>query len=706
MIRGPAAGSSGNEPRIGRVPIGALRKLLFCLLLLAPLTAPAAENVLVHPAPPWIDRVDVRDEQAPADVRNGIWGLLTDHQVRVDGARVTDYYRNVRKVATSAGVQDASELSIDFDPSYETLILHEAAVIRDGKRMNELNANELRVIEKEPESNDRIYDGQLSALLFLRDVRPGDLIDYSYSLDGANPLLGGKYADDLELSAAQPTKRIRHRLLWPAGRPLQFKLLRAASAAAAEVAQPAITRGAVEDVYVWQREDPPVVNEEDEQPAWFDAYDTVQVTEFRSWAEVAQWAGALYNADAKSVAAVHEIASRIEHEETSQDARITAAIRFVQDDIRYLGIEMGRNSHEPHQPSLTLAQRYGDCKDKAFLLCMLLHELGVDARPAMVNTKWRHRLDDYLPSPFVFDHVIARVAAGGRTYWIDGTIAEQGGRLATIETPNDERALVIDPATTALARIATAVKGGVVIEQAYDASDETRPVTMTVTATYQGRDADDLRARLATTSIADVGREHLNRYAADQPKIEALGAPSVSDNREANVIVLREHYRVRDLFASGTFRYSPRSLELFLKRPETMIRTTPLAFDYPLHLTQRATFRLPRDVSRDHQHEERTSPAFRYVRDVEANGRQVVLTYRLESHKDAVAVADIPRHLTALNDVLDDLTWPVTPHATLASAATLDWGFAAIAALVALLTWTLGRLTARRRTQDPGRTSH
>jgi hypothetical protein len=674
-----------------------LRKLLLCLLLAVPLTAGAAENVLVHAAPSWIDRVDVHDEKAPADVRNGIWGLLTDHQIRVDGEHVTDYYRNVRKVATSAGVQDASQLSIDFDPTYETLIVHEAAVIRDGKRMNELNASELRVIEKEPESNDRIYDGQLTALLFLKDVRPGDLIDYSYSLDGANPLLGGKYADELELSVAQPTKRVRNRLLWPAGRPLQFKVLRAASSAGPLAQQPSITHAGAEDVYVWQRDDPPVVNDEDLQPAWFDAYDTVQVTEFRSWAEVAEWADALYKADAKSVAAVREIAARIEREQKSQDGRITAAIRFVQNDIRYLGIEMGRNSHEPHQPATTLAQRFGDCKDKAFLLCMLLHELGVDAHPAMVNTKWRHRLDDYLPSPFVFDHVIAQVAANGRTYWIDGTISEQGGHLATIETPNDERALVIDPRTTALARIATSEKGGILIEQTYDAADETKPATMSVTATYHGRDADDLRARLATSSIADVGRQHLNRYAADQPKIESLGAPAVSDDRDANVIVLHERYRVRDLFAGGTFRYSPRSIELFLKRPDTMIRTTPLAFDYPLHLTQRATFRLGRNVPRDHRHEERTSPAFRYSRDVEADGRQVVLTYRLESRKDAVAVTDVPQHLTALNDVLDDMTWTVTPSPTLASAASVNWGFAAIAGLVALVTWTLARFKARPR---------
>lgn len=658
--------------------------MLISLCLLAPLTAAAADDVLVRPAPGWVDRLEVRDAPAPHDVRNGIWGLLTDHQVKIDGSHSTDYYRRVRKVLTTAGVQDASELSIDFDPSYETLVVHDAAVLRDGKRMSELDASELRVIEKEPASGDRIYDGQLTALLFLKDVRAGDVIDYSYSLEGANPLLGGKYADEYELSVTMPTKHIRHRLLWPAGRPLQFSR------------KPVETGSLAGHAYVWERDDPSVVEDEDDQPAWFDAYDVVQVTEFRSWAEVAQWGVALYQPDAASLAAIHDVAARIEREHSSQDDRITAAIRFVQDDIRYLGIEMGRNSHEPHQPKTTLAQRYGDCKDKTFLLCLLLHELGVDARPALVNTKWRRHLDDYLPSPFVFDHVIAQVRANGSTHWIDGTIAEQGGRLATIETPNDERALVIASDTTALAHIATGDKGGIVIAQTYDVSDETKPATMDVVATYRGRDADELRARLATTSIADVGREHLNRYAADQPKIEAAGAPTVSDDRNANVIVLRERYRVRDLFTNGAFRYSPRSLELFLKRPATMIRTTPLAFDYPLNITQRATFRLPRDFGSVHDHVTNDSPAFHFERDVEGKGRQVVLTYRLTSRKDAVAVVDVPKHLVALNEVSDALDWTVAPRATLASAASVNWMFGGLVALVAMLTWTFGRLTASR----------
>jgi len=50
--------------------------------------------------------------------------------------------------------------------------------------------------------------------------------------------------------------------------------------------------------------------------------------------------------DEKSTAAVKKLAATF-YAQPGHEARATAAIRFVQDDVRYLGIEMGRNSHEP-----------------------------------------------------------------------------------------------------------------------------------------------------------------------------------------------------------------------------------------------------------------------------------------------------------------------------------------------------------------------
>lgn len=649
-------------------------KFLFLLCALAlPLFAREFD---VRPAPAWVERVDVKTDLAVArqNVRWGIYDILSDHQVRANADNMGQvaewqYFRTVRKVLSPSGVQNASELTLDFDPSFERLVLHDITIIRGARRTNALQADDIRVIEKEDDADDRIYDGERTALIFLKDVRPGDVIDYSWSISGANPLLGGKYNDEYDLSSGVPAHRVRHRLLWPAGRPLQWR-----------GADPVIAMNGPDQILVWELRDLPPLDVEDALPSWYEPWRSVQVTEFASWREVAAWANAMFAVDAHSSAAVKELADKIRSEHASRDARITAAIRFVQDDIRYLGIEMGRNSHEPHQPWETLDARYGDCKDKTLLLVALLRELGVEAYPALVNTRLRHRLQEKLPSPFLFDHVIAQVVDGKKTYWVDGTISDQGGALATLETPSDGDALVVRADTQRLTPIVTNTDGSTLVEQTYTTRDYAQPVSLVVRTTYSGGDADAMRSELASDSVEDFARERINSLAADQPKIEAEGPPRIADDRARNRIVITEKYRVRELWKDGQWTWYPRVLDAHLRRPDTMIRTMPLAFDYPLDLRQTVTFNFPEEVEVDKVTSVTETPTFRYDYAVDRNGNTVTIRQSLHARRGYVEAKDVAEHLTKLNAIWSEIAYRISPAGAEPKAATssspngLKWG--------------------------------
>jgi len=654
-------------------------------VLVAPLAR--AADFDVRPAPAWVDRVPA---PAAGPARAGVAGILTDHQVRVAGATVDEYFRRVRKVVSAAGVQNASELSIDFDPSYQRLVLHDIALVRGETRIDELDRNAVRVIEKEPEADEKIYDGQLTALVFLKDVRPGDVIDYDFSLDGSNPLLGGRYADEFDFAASVPTALVRHRLLWPNARPLHGRVgggvhtpPAAAPAAALRAADGLRTRPTY-DVYIWQKRNVEAVDDEDSTPDWYDSYESVQATEYGSWNEVAKWSADLFKPDLQSAAAVETLAAKIRSEHASRDEQIAAAIRLVQDDIRYLGIEMGRGSHEPRQPHATLTQRYGDCKDKAFLLALLLQRLGVEAHPALVNTKLRHRLDEFLPSPFLFDHVITQVIDGKRMQWIDATIADQGGTLQTVDTPNDERALVVLPETRALTTIGALSRASTSVDETYNVSGD--DATLEVTSIYRGGDADALRADLSDRTPADYAKQRLNLFAADHPHIERAAAPAMSDDRSRNVIIVRERYVVHRLWKDGEWTFVPHAIEQSVARPDTLIRTMPLAVDFPLDVTERVTVNVGRVLNPSNLITD--TPALHYERHVENH----TVTWHLRTKKDAVAVAEVADHLATLNALDDDLG--VTFGATTQTAALMPW-VVSPAVAVALVVGTA--LFARRR---------
>lgn len=95
--------------------------------------------------------------------------------------------------------------------------------------------------------------------------------------------------------------------------------------------------------------------------------------------------------------------------------RMLAALRFVQGQIRYLGVEIGAGSHAPSAPAVVLQRRFGDCKDKSLLAVTMLRSLGIDAEPALVNTNARRGIAGWLATPSAFDHVIARAHVKGAT---------------------------------------------------------------------------------------------------------------------------------------------------------------------------------------------------------------------------------------------------------------------------------------------------
>ncbi|HEX8252813.1 MAG TPA: DUF3857 domain-containing protein [Thermoanaerobaculia bacterium] len=643
------------------------------LLLLATLvTLPLfGREFDVRPAPRWVEPLDVVTNVVVAkqNVRWGIYEILSDHQLREDA----EYFRTVRKVLSPSGVQNASELELDFDPSFERLTIHEITLIRDGVAYDALEADAIRVIDKEDDADNRIYDGARTALIFLRDIRPGDVIDYSWSLTGANPILGGRFTDEFDLSSGVPSRRIRHRLLWPAGRALQWR-----------GAQPSIVTNGAEKVLTWEATDVAALAVEDAIPSWYEPWRSVQVSEFATWHDVASWADAMFRLHERSTREVRELANELRAVHATRDAQVTAAIRFVQDDIRYLGLEIGRNSHEPHQPWETLHARWGDCKDKTLLLVALLRELGLEAYPALVSTRLQHRIEEKLPSPFLFDHVIAHVIENGRTYWVDGTISDQGGTLATIDTPSDRRALIVRAETLTLAKVGTNAKAETLVEQTYTTTSFDAPPALEVRTTYRGSDADAMRSHLATLSLEDYAHDRINDLAVDQPKIAADGLPTVKDDRLRNTLIVTERYRVPELWKGGHWTWYPRVLESHLLRPDTMIRKMPLAFSYPLNVEQIVRFNFPEAVEVEKNSSVTETPTFRYEYAVVRNGKTVTIRRSLRALRDVVEVKDVAEHLTKLNEIWSEIGYRLAPdgasrvEASAMASSDVRWGVAGI----------------------------
>lgn len=595
-------------------------------------------------SPAWVEElaVDTSADADPDAVRDGTYALLRDVRIRLERHSVERYYRSVTKAVNQAGVEGLGELQIEYAPQFEHVLLHRALVIRDGKVVNQSERAALRLIDAEDEQAQGIYNGRVSALLVLSDVRAGDVIDVSWSVLGNNEALGDRFATHLLLGGESGVRRVHVEVSSaPSRAPLHWSIR-----GTAPPPTESTTNG--KRVLIWELADVPARPREDRVPATFVRPAQLALSEFASWAEVASWASELYPAvDAASLRAK---ARELRAAAPELDEAVLAAIRFVQDDVRYLSLSLGPHSLKPHAPATVLAQRFGDCKDKSYLLVELLRALGVKAYPALADTDLRIHLRESLPSPFAFDHVITAIDVGGRRYFVDPTWAHQGGSLSRLAAPDLGAVLVVASETSELATLPQPPTPNEpprsVVQEVLVRDDGS--ASLNVTTTLAGADADEMRARLALRSASDLSRDYLNYYAQQFPEVSVAAPLQVKDERRDDVITIREGYSIPKFWRDGERRLVPDHIGDYVEPPDVTQREAPLALYHPVWIRERMEVSLPFVPGQRFVKESYGDEAATVQRVIDAHDHQIVATHEYRSLSDVVPREALSRHLEFL----------------------------------------------------------
>jgi transglutaminase-like putative cysteine protease len=264
----------------------------------------------------------------------------------------------------------------------------------------------------------------------------------------------------------------------------------------------------------WIGKDIAALASEDNRPAWFYYYPRIEVSEFPDWNAVRAWSLPMYALESRQTPEMKQLIAEFKAE-PDQGKRIVNALRFVQDDVRYTGLEIGAGAYRPSQPGVVLARRFGDCKDKVLLLVTLLRAMGVEAYPALVHSRMGIGVAERAPSPGAFDHVIAKVRFKDRDYWLDATISGQGGGLDTLVQADYGLALVIDDKSKALEKISTpaAKAPDTHVVETYDLRKGRKTTAkFSVKTTYRGFEADAMRVKMRSTKASELGKDYLDYY--------------------------------------------------------------------------------------------------------------------------------------------------------------------------------------------------
>lgn len=607
--------------------------------------------------PNWV--IDVAPAKTVAESGEPASYLLVDRQIRISDEPVHFYQHVVVRPETESGVDQVSELQLAFSPDYQKLVLHSLTVLREGKREQRLQPETIKLLQRETEIESKLYDGTVTALIVVDDIRVGDIIEYEYSIIGTNPVFGDKFAYGYSLGWSIPVGNMSFRVLTPKGRDIPARVYNIDLEPKRRSVGQFIER-------LWQRSPATAYTEEGQYPNWYVHGPWIQLSEFKDWQAVSQWAVELYDEYDKSTALDPKLSAMTQKwmsTTSSNEERIGLALDFVQNHIRYFGVEFGQNSHRPSHPNEVLERRYGDCKDKSLLLTALLRQMKIDAHPALVSNGMRRGIDRLLPSPSVFDHAIAKVSSGGNDYWLDGTLQYQRGPLAGLGTPNYERALVVKPGEKKLQQIAPRGDNDLVdIDERFVVEKFDGPAELKVVTTYRGQPAERQRARFNNTTLKEIKRGYLNYYAKWYPAIEATQDLSFEDNSDNNEFIVKEYYRLPDFWddtEDGRYYFTLRGYGVgsYTALPQTIRRKTPLGIPHPIKIRHSSRVRYPETFS----YEEKEKPevvvddSIGYRREVVWKQHDLHITHDYNSKADAVSAENVPGHVRKLKQINEHL---------------------------------------------------
>jgi TonB family protein len=333
-----------------------------------------------------------------------------------DGTYTYDQHARVR-VQSDAGVRQYGILPFPYQASVGRVEVQDVRVIKANGSVVATPLDSIQDVTSELYRDAPLYSDLREKHVAVKGLEPGDTLEYSVRWLLEKPLATGQFWTSYQFIKNMVVLDEQLEISVPREREVKLKN---------QTIQPKIREESGRRIYLWKTSNLESVSVEEQRKA--QRYDAVRgllpppdvlVSSFRSWEKVGRWYEGLQGEKIQPTPEVRAKAEELTKGLSDDDAKVRAIYNYVSLRYRYVAISFGIGRYQPHAAGEILGNQYGDCKDKHTLLAALLNAVGIRAYPALINSQ--AAVDEDVPSPGQFNHVISVVAKGTGLSWMDTT---------------------------------------------------------------------------------------------------------------------------------------------------------------------------------------------------------------------------------------------------------------------------------------------
>ena len=331
------------------------------------------------------------------------------------------------------GIENLGEYrSITYDPSYQKLILNAARIIKANGTIVSIEPRHVHL--RDVSTDFTVYDRDKQLVISFPNLEVGDIYEVKWTTRGKNDEIGGQFftrntfGDD-----RYPTVKDEMRIRLPKNKPLRYGAVNGKL-------EPVIRSDGKYRIYHWSVRNRPELAQDSDRPSREELRLQVACSTFDSWQEIGQWKHKLRADCWKCTPEISATVKQITGSLKTSLEKARALTYWVRRQIRYISISSTGRGYTPRLPALVHASRYGDCKDQAQLLAVMLKEAGIDVSLVTLGLLDDGQVLQTVPSPWG-THALLLLQIDGKEHWIDTTATRAGWNF--LPRPDRDRVVYV-----------------------------------------------------------------------------------------------------------------------------------------------------------------------------------------------------------------------------------------------------------------------